>query len=122
MISSSNEHVFIRDSCDLTLQLTFDACWSSMNAGSTRPIVWKNCRHAPRGDSICDAEWRTPAALASYVLFVMKCSPSLRMWDQLKGETLVGTSAYCTVKQINRVGSYRIDLLNGRWNSFGHTE
>jgi hypothetical protein len=47
MISSKNEHVFIRDLSDLTLQIIFDAWWASMNVGSTQPIPWKDSRHAP---------------------------------------------------------------------------
>jgi len=47
MLSSRNEHVFIRDLSDLTLQIIFDALWASMNVSSKRPIAWKNSRHAP---------------------------------------------------------------------------
>jgi len=47
MISSKNEHVFIRDLSDLTLQIIFDACWASMNVGPKRPIAWNASRHAP---------------------------------------------------------------------------
>jgi hypothetical protein len=47
MISSNNERVFIRDSRDHTLQIIFDDWWALMNAGSKRPIAWKNSRHAP---------------------------------------------------------------------------
>jgi len=47
MISSKNEDVFICDLSDLTLQIIFDAWWSSMNFGLTWPIAWNNSRHAP---------------------------------------------------------------------------
>jgi len=47
MISSKNEHVFIHDLSDLTLQIIFDAWWASMNVGSKRPIARKNSWHAP---------------------------------------------------------------------------
>jgi len=47
MISSKNDSVFIWDSSDLTLQMTIDAWWASMNVGSKRPVAWKNSRHAP---------------------------------------------------------------------------
>jgi len=47
MISSKNEHVFIHDLNDLTLQIIFDAWWGSMNLGSKRSIAWKNSRHTP---------------------------------------------------------------------------
>jgi len=47
MISSKNERVVIRDLSNLTLQIVFDAWWTSMNVGSKRPIAWKNSRHAP---------------------------------------------------------------------------
>jgi len=39
MISSKNEHVFIGDLSDLTLQMIFDAWWASMKEGSKRPIA-----------------------------------------------------------------------------------
>jgi hypothetical protein len=41
-----NERVFIRDLSDLTLQIIFNAWWSSMTVGWKRPIAWKNSRHA----------------------------------------------------------------------------
>jgi hypothetical protein len=47
MISSKNEGVFIHDLSDLTLQIIFDASWTSMNVGSMRPISWTNSRQAP---------------------------------------------------------------------------
>jgi len=47
MICSKNERVFIRDLSDLTFQIIFDACWASMNVGSTRPIASNASRHAP---------------------------------------------------------------------------
>jgi len=47
MISSKNEHVFIRDLSDLTLQIIFEAWWASMNIGLKRPITGNNSRHAP---------------------------------------------------------------------------
>jgi len=47
MISSKNEHVFICDVSNLTLQIIFDAWWASMNIGSKRPVAWNNSRHAP---------------------------------------------------------------------------
>jgi len=47
MISSKDKCVFIRDLSDLTLQITFDAWWASINVGSKRPIAWNNSRHAP---------------------------------------------------------------------------
>jgi hypothetical protein len=47
MISSKNEHVFIRNLCDLTLQIILDTWWAAMDVGSMRPIAWKNSRHAP---------------------------------------------------------------------------
>jgi hypothetical protein len=47
MIASKNERVLIRDMSDLPLKIIFDAWGASMNVGSTRPIAWKNSRHAP---------------------------------------------------------------------------
>jgi len=47
IISSKNEHVFIRDLSDLTLKIIIDAWWASMNVGSKRPIAWNNSIHVP---------------------------------------------------------------------------
>jgi len=47
MICSKHERVFICDVNDLTLQIIFDAWWTSMNVGSKRPIDWNNSRHVP---------------------------------------------------------------------------
>jgi len=47
MISYKNEHVFICDLNDCTLQILFDAWWASMNIGSKCPIAWNSLRHAP---------------------------------------------------------------------------
>jgi len=46
MICSKNEHVFIRDLSNLTLQIIFDVWWASMNVGSKQPFAWNNSRHA----------------------------------------------------------------------------
>jgi hypothetical protein len=46
MISSKNEHVFIRDLSDIVLQIIFDSWWASMNVAGKRPISWKNFRNA----------------------------------------------------------------------------
>jgi hypothetical protein len=47
MISSKDQRVFIRDLCDLTLHMIFDAWLALMNGGSKWPIAWNNSRHAP---------------------------------------------------------------------------
>jgi len=47
MISSKNEHVFIRDLSDVTFQIIFNAWWASMNVDLKRPIAWNNSSHAP---------------------------------------------------------------------------
>jgi len=47
VIFSKNEIVFIRDLSDHTVQIIFDACWASMNAGLKLPVAWNNSRHAP---------------------------------------------------------------------------
>jgi len=47
VIASENEHVFIRDVRDLTLQIIFDAWWALIDADLKGPIAWKNSRHAP---------------------------------------------------------------------------
>jgi len=45
MIFSKNEHVFIVNLSDLTLQIIFETWWASMNEGLKRPIAWNNSRH-----------------------------------------------------------------------------
>jgi len=45
MISSKNEHVFICDFGNLTLQIIFNACWASMNVASKRLTPWNNSKH-----------------------------------------------------------------------------
>jgi len=47
MISSKNELAFIRDLNDLTLQILFDSCWTSMNVNLQLSIAWNNSRQAP---------------------------------------------------------------------------
>jgi len=47
MISSKNEHVFIHDLSDHTLQIIFVALWASMIVGSKRSIAGNNSEHAP---------------------------------------------------------------------------
>jgi hypothetical protein len=47
MISSKNEHVFICDLSDLTLQIIFDTWWALIKIGLKRPIAWNNSRYAP---------------------------------------------------------------------------
>ena len=47
MISSQNEHVFLRDLSDLTLQIIIDAWWDSMDEGSKWPTAWNDSRHTP---------------------------------------------------------------------------
>jgi len=47
MISSKNERVFIHDLNDLTLQIIFEAWWTSMNEDSKLSIASNNSRHAP---------------------------------------------------------------------------
>jgi len=44
IISSKNEHVFIHDLSDLTLQILFDGSRASMNVGSKRSIAWNNSK------------------------------------------------------------------------------
>ena len=47
IISSKNEHVFIQDLSDVTLQIFFEAWWASMNVDSKCPIAWNHSRHTP---------------------------------------------------------------------------
>jgi hypothetical protein len=47
MISSNNEHVFVRDLSDLSLQIIFNAWRASINLGLKWPIAWINSSHVP---------------------------------------------------------------------------
>jgi hypothetical protein len=47
MITSNNESVLIRDLSDLTMQIIFNALWTSMNLGSKQPISRDDSRHVP---------------------------------------------------------------------------
>jgi len=78
MISSKNEHFFIHVWSDLTLQMIFDAWWASMNAGSKRPIVWNNCRHAPswRFYLHCGIEETGSPGIICIVCHQVLCHPS----------------------------------------------
>jgi hypothetical protein len=46
VISSKNEHVFIRNLSDLNLHITFDASRASLDVASTPHIHCNNCKHA----------------------------------------------------------------------------
>jgi hypothetical protein len=45
MISSKNEHVFIRYLSDLTLQIIFNAWWDLVSEGLKQHNDWNNSRH-----------------------------------------------------------------------------
>jgi len=47
MICSKNKCVFVRDLSDLTLQIIFDARWTSVNMVSKHSIAWNNSRYVP---------------------------------------------------------------------------
>ena len=47
---------------------------------------------------------------------------TIRTLDLLNRETLASKRDHGKVKQINRVGRYRIDRFNGQLTNFGHTE
>jgi len=70
MISSKNQHVFIRDWSDLTLQIIFNAWGASINVGSKRPIAWNNSRHASswRFYLLCGIE--EPGSPASFICII----------------------------------------------------
>jgi len=72
------------------------------------------------GTSICTAESRTPASLASYILFVIKFFAFIRKWDQLPGKTVAGKIADCKVTRTNRVRSFWINKYNRWWKSISH--
>jgi len=78
MISFKNEHVFIRDLSDLTLQIIFDAWWVSMNVGSMWPIAWNASRHAPswRFYIHCGIEESGSPAIICIVCHQVLCHPS----------------------------------------------
>jgi len=45
-MSSNNEHVFVRELSDHSLQIILDNWWASMNVASKPPISWTKSRHA----------------------------------------------------------------------------
>jgi len=47
MLSSKDDHVFIRVLSDLTLQIILDTLWASMTVGSKHPIACNISRHKP---------------------------------------------------------------------------
>jgi hypothetical protein len=47
IIPSKKNHIFIRNLCDVTLKIIFNAWWRSMNVGSRCPISSNYSRHAP---------------------------------------------------------------------------
>ena len=47
LISSKNEHVFIRDLGNLSVQIIFDAWWASIHIDSKPRIAWNDSRHTP---------------------------------------------------------------------------
>jgi hypothetical protein len=56
MISSKNEHVFIRILSDIALHIIFDAWWASMYIGPKSSIGWDNSGHAASWQF--DLHWR----------------------------------------------------------------
>jgi len=104
MISSKNEHVFIHDLRDLTLQSIFDAWWASMNVGSNRPIAWNDSRHAllwrfylHRGIKVTGS-----AGIICIVCNQVLCHPSTH-WTTWMGKHLLG--------------KVHISMLNILWES-----
>ena len=108
IISSKNEHVFICDLSDLTLQIIFDAWWASMNIGSKRPIAWNNYRHASSWQFYlhCAIEETGSPGIICIVRHQVLRHPSIRTCDQLNGETLAGKNSHRKVKRIDRVRGY----------------
>jgi hypothetical protein len=47
MHSAKEERVFMRDLTDETLQMTFDAWWTSMNVETKCTVIWKRSGHSP---------------------------------------------------------------------------
>lgn len=44
--ASNGEEVFVRDTTDKTLQMTFDAWWSEMEVVTKKPVYWKGQKTA----------------------------------------------------------------------------
>jgi len=78
MISSKNEHIYIGDLSDLTLQIIFDACWTSLNEGLKRPIAWNNSRHVQSWQfySHCGIEDTGSPGIICIVCHEVLCHPS----------------------------------------------
>jgi len=78
IISSKNQAIFIRDLNDLTLQIIFDAIWTTMNVDSTLPIAWNNSRSAPswRFYLHCRIEETSSPGIRCIVCYQVFCHPS----------------------------------------------
>ena len=78
MISSKDEHVFIWDLSDLTLQIIFDAWWASVNIGSQRTFAWNYSRHGPVGrfHLHCGIEGTGIPGIICIVCHAVLCHPS----------------------------------------------
>jgi len=93
--------------------------WSRLKAF----YCWNHSRHASLWQILYTLQnWRDQLPWNHLYHLSSISSPSIRRWDQLNGETLVGKSTHRKVKQIDHVGSDRIDQFNGWWYSCGHTE
>ena len=78
MISSKNEHVFIRGLSDLTLQIIVYVWWVSMNEGSKRRIAWNDSRQAPswRFYLHCGIEETGSPGIICIICHQVLCHPS----------------------------------------------
>jgi hypothetical protein len=78
MISSKNEHVFIRYLSDLTLQIIFNAWWDLVNEGSKQHNDWNNSRHVPSWQLYlhCGMEATGSPGIVCIVCHHVLCHPS----------------------------------------------
>jgi len=91
MISSKNEHNYIRDLSDLTLQIIFDAWWASMNSGPKHLIAWNNARHAPSRQfySHCRIDETGSPGIICTIVHEVLCHPSEHVTSSLGKHSLV---------------------------------
>jgi len=115
MISPRNERIFIRDLSDLTLPISFDAWWDSMNVGWNYPIAWIESSYASSRVMYlhCGIEETRQPWIHMYRLS-SSTSPSIRTGNQIIVEPVAAQSSNLKVEQVNRVGSYLIDPVDGQ--------
>ena len=112
---SKNECVVICDLNDLTLQIIFDAWWSSINVGSTLSIAWKNSKHAPswRFFLHCGIEETSSPGIICIVCHQVLCHPSQHgtssMGKHLLAKARIAKSNELTESEVTELTNSTVD-------------